>query len=165
MKRLVFLLGCFALMAAACGERQVDPPAPAPASEAATAPVIWMTDYKAALEKAKADRKHVLLDFTGSDWCPWCIRLEKEVFSQPEFKAYAATAFVLVKLDFPQRTPQPAALKAQNEALSRQYGIEGFPTILILNPDGNLVETTSYREGGATAYVEHLKGILGRQSK
>lgn len=161
MKRLVLLLGWCAVMAAACSEKKADPPA----SGTASAPAVWTTDYKAALETARRERKFVLLDFTGSDWCPWCRRLEAEVFSQPAFTEYAATAFVLVKLDFPQQTAQPEALKAQNEALSRQYGIEGFPTIVILNPEGKLVETTSYREGGAIAYVEHLKGILGRQPK
>jgi protein disulfide-isomerase len=120
----------------------------------------WMTDFEAAQAKAAAEQKPLLLEFTGSDWCPPCMMLNKEVFSQETFLDYAAEALVLVKLDFPKKKAQSPELKAQNEALAQKYGIRGFPTILILSPEGEVVGTTGYRRGGAKAYVEHLKQIV-----
>ena len=120
----------------------------------------WWVDFEQAQAAARAQNKPMLLDFTGSDWCGWCIKLDKEVFSQPEFKAYAAESLVLVELDFPKRKPQSAAIQAQNEALAEKYGIRGFPTILLLTPEGELIERTGYMRGGAATYVAHLKAIL-----
>ena len=122
----------------------------------------WMTDFEAAQAKAKAENKPMLLDFTGSDWCGWCIKLDEEVFSQTAFSQYAAAELVLVEIDFPRRTDQPAKLKAQNEALAQKYGIRGFPTILVLSPEGELIEKTGYRRGGPRAYVAHIKEILAK---
>ena len=123
---------------------------------------LWMTDFEAAKVKAKAENKPMLLDFTGSDWCGWCIKLDKEVFGEAAFKDYAAAELVLVELDFPRGKGQSAELKAQNEALAKQYGVRGFPTILLLSPDGELIEKTGYQRGGAEAYVEHIKAILAQ---
>jgi thioredoxin-related protein len=120
----------------------------------------WMTDFEAAKAKAAAENKPLLVDFSGSDWCGWCIKLNKEVFSQTAFQEYADDTLVLVELDFPRSKPQPAELKAQNEALARQYGIRGFPTVLVLSPDGKLIERTGYQRGGAEAYVAHIQSIL-----
>lgn len=120
----------------------------------------WMTDFEAAKAKAKAENKPMLLDFTGSDWCGWCIKLDKEVFGEAAFKEYAAAELVLVELDFPRKKEQSADLKAQNEKLAKQYGVRGFPTILVLSPEGELIEKTGYQKGGAEAYVKHIKGIL-----
>ena len=122
----------------------------------------WMTDFEAAQAKAKAENKPLLLDFTGSDWCGWCIKLDEEVFSQAAFSEYAAAELVLVEIDFPRRTEQSDKLKAQNEALSQQYGVRGFPTILVLSSEGELIEKTGYRRGGAEAYVQHIKEILAK---
>ena len=123
----------------------------------------WMTDFEAAKAKAKAENKPLLLDFTGSDWCGWCIKLDKEVFSKDAFKEYASAELVLVELDFPRGKGQSAELKAQNEKLAQQYGVRGFPTILVLSPEGELIEKTGYQRGGPEAYVEHIKGILAQQ--
>ncbi|MEM7791812.1 MAG: thioredoxin family protein [Verrucomicrobiota bacterium] len=120
----------------------------------------WMTDFEAAKAKAKAENKPLLLDFTGSDWCGWCIKLDKEVFSQDAFKAYAKDSLVLVELDFPRGKEQSDALKEQNKALAEKYGIRGFPTIVVLSPEGELIEKTGYQRGGPDAYVDHIKEIL-----
>lgn len=122
----------------------------------------WMTDFEAAKVKAKADNKHLLLDFTGSDWCGWCIKLNKEVFSKDAFKEYASVELVLVELDFPRDPSKlPEGVAEQNEALAKKYNVEGFPTILILSPEGKLIKKTGYQRGGAEAYVEHIKEIVG----
>lgn len=120
----------------------------------------WLTDYEAAKTQAAAEQKPLLLEFTGSDWCPPCMRLNKEVFSQKTFLDYAAEELVLVKLDFPRKKEQSAELKAQNVALRDQFGIRGYPTIVLLTPQGELIDQTGYRRGGAAAYVKHLQGML-----
>lgn len=122
----------------------------------------WMTDFEAAKAKAKAENKPMLLDFTGSDWCGWCIKLDKEVFSKDAFKEYADASLVLVELDFPRKNEQSEELVAQNKALAKKYGIRGYPTIIVLSPQGELVEKTGYKRGGAEAYVEHIKEIVGK---
>jgi protein disulfide-isomerase len=122
----------------------------------------WLTDYDAALKKAAAENKYVLLDFSGSDWCGWCIKLDREVFSKPEFLDYAKENLILVMVDFPREKPQTKEQKAANEALSEKYDIEGFPTVLILSPAGKVVERTGYAPGGPTAYVNRIKEIIGR---
>ncbi|MBN2645934.1 MAG: thioredoxin family protein [Desulfuromonadaceae bacterium] len=120
----------------------------------------WMENYQQALFVAKDQGKPLLLDFTGSDWCHWCIKLEKEVFSQPEFADYAAGNLVLVRVDFPKWQEQSEELVEQNEDLARKFRVRGFPTVVLLDPDGNKIATTGYQESDAAAYVEHLKRIL-----
>ncbi len=120
----------------------------------------WETDFARASARAKESGKYMLLDFSGSDWCGWCVRLEKEVFSQDQFRSYAADNLVCVLLDFPRRKTQSSDLKKQNQELSKKYGVRGFPTVLVLSPDGRLVGTTGYRPGGAEAYVQHLKAMI-----
>jgi thiol-disulfide isomerase/thioredoxin len=121
----------------------------------------WMTDYNAAKAQAVAENKPLLLDFTGSDWCPPCMMLEREVFSKKAFLDFAEENLILVKLDFPRGKDQPAELKAQNEALAQRYQIEGFPTVMIFSPEGQLIEReTGYRRGGAESYIEYVKEVL-----
>ena len=120
----------------------------------------WMTDFAAAQKLAKETKKPMLVDFTGSDWCPWCIRLDKEVFAQKAFQDYAAGTLILVKIDFPRGIQQSDAIKKQNQELAEKYGIRGFPTVLLMNGDGKVIGTTGYRRGGAESYVAHLKTLV-----
>lgn len=121
---------------------------------------LWMTDFDAAKAMAKAENKPIIMNFTGSDWCGFCIRLHKEVFSKASFKEHAGAEWVLVELDFPRRTELSAELTAQNETLAQHYEIRGYPTILVLSPDGALIGKTGYRPGGAEVYVGHIQDIL-----
>lgn len=123
---------------------------------------IWMTDMAAASATARENGKYLLLNFTGSDWCGWCIKLKKEVLATSTFHTYASGNLVPVELDFPNRKKIPDETRKQNEALAEKYGIRGYPTLLILSPEGELVEQTGYRPGGADAYVEHLRAIIDR---
>lgn len=126
----------------------------------------WETNFEKASAKAKAEGKHVLIDFSGSDWCGWCIKLDKEVFSQKAFKAYAEENLVLVLADFPRDTSgQSEELQKQNKALSEKFGIRGFPTIYILDPNGKTVDKTGYQAGGPEAYVEYIKGVIAQTKK
>lgn len=123
----------------------------------------WLTDFEAAKELAASEGKPMLLDFTGSDWCIWCIRLKDEVFNRQAFTDYAEADLVLVELDFPKKKEQSDELKAQNAALAKEYGVRGFPTIILLSPEGDLIGKTGYRKGGAEAYVDHLKELLASE--
>jgi len=116
----------------------------------------WLTDLPAAQTKAKAEDKLVMLDFTGSDWCGWCIRLNKEVFSKPEFSEYAKKNLVLVEVDFPRSKAQTATQKRSNQALAEKYHIEGYPTIIVLDKDGKKVGQLGYMPGGPKAFTEAL---------
>ena len=104
----------------------------------------------------------MLLDFTGSDWCGWCIRLKEEVFSKKSFQAYAKDKLVLVQVDFPRKKGQSKELKEQNRTLAEKYGIRGYPTIILLSPDGDFMQQTGYQAGGAEAYIKHLEGLISQ---
>ncbi len=97
----------------------------------------WNTDYEAALATAASEKKMVLLDFTGSDWCPPCQMLEEEVLTKDEFKTFAEEKLVLVELDYPNEKTQSDELKQQNAKLAETYGIEGYPTLIVLDSEGN----------------------------
>ena len=99
----------------------------------AATPEGWSTDLEKAFVKAKAEKKSVLVEFTGSDWCPPCIAMRKNVFSKPDFVGKASKKFVLVELDFPNGEP---AVKEKNNPYAEKYKIEGFPTVILFSPDG-----------------------------
>jgi protein disulfide-isomerase len=120
----------------------------------------WLTDFEQAKAEASSRKVPILADFSGSDWCSWCIRLDREVFSQDAFKDYAKDNVVLFLADFPNSKPQPEKMKAQNRALAEKYGIEGFPTVLLLDADGKVLGRTGYQSGGAKAYIEHINGLI-----
>jgi protein disulfide-isomerase len=126
------------------------------------AELTWQTDFTQASQQAAQEHKYILLDFTGSDWCPWCIKMDKEVFNQSQFSDFALKNLVLVKLDFPRKAAQSAAEKNQNKELATKYGIEGFPTYILLDPSGKEVRRqVGYLQGGATAFIDWL-GLSGQ---
>lgn len=118
----------------------------------------WLTDVPKAVAQAKTENKLVLMDFTGSDWCGWCIRLNKDVFSKPEFAAYAKKNLVLVEIDFPAKKQQSPELKKTNQALQKKYGVEGYPTIIVLNGAGQKVGTLGYMPT-AKAFIAELEKL------
>jgi protein disulfide-isomerase len=120
----------------------------------------WLEDYEAGLAEAKATGKYLFLNFSGSDWCGWCIKLDEEVLSQKSFLDYAKDHLVLTVLDFPRSKKQSQALQTQNQNLARDFGIMGFPTVVILDSKGKLVAKTGYRRGGAESYVSHIRSLI-----
>lgn len=121
----------------------------------------WETDFEKAKAKAKAENKHILIDFSGSDWCHWCVKLDDEVFSKDAFKAYAKDNLVLVLADFPRdKSGQSDALKAQNEKLAKEFGVRGFPTVYVLDSAGKAMAKTGYQSGGPEAYITHIKKLI-----
>ena len=107
----------------------------------------WLTNYKQAQEEAKSGKKMMLMNFTGSDWCGWCIKLDREVFSKPEFKEYASKNLVLMEIDFPRAKKLSETEKSQNEQLAEQHQVQGFPTIVVMNSDGKKIGELSYESG------------------
>jgi thiol:disulfide interchange protein len=131
----------------------------AAAGEGAVEAPVWLDDFAAAQARARELKRPILADFTGSDWCIWCIRLKQEVFSQTAFQQYAGRQLVLFEADFPQNKTLTAKVKEQNDQLAKRYEIQGFPTILLLDAEGKVLGKTGYQPGGAEAYVEHLKQL------
>jgi thioredoxin-related protein len=121
---------------------------------------VWLNDYKKAQEEAKATNKVLLLNFTGSDWCGWCIKFDRDVLSKPQFQDYARDNLVLVELDFPRAKEQTPEVRKQNRELAQQYEVVGFPTIVVLNSDGQtLWKFDGYFPGGLEAFIEQLQKI------
>lgn len=122
-------------------------------------PSGWTDDFDKAVEKAKAEKKNVLLDFTGSDWCGYCIKLDKEVFDTAKFKAWAQKNVVLVQVDFPNKVKLSEKVVKQNAALKSKYPARGYPTIVVIDPEGKaLLTKVGYQPGsGPDAYLEALK--------
>ena len=119
---------------------------------------VWMADFDAAVAVAKKEGKHLLVDFTGSDWCGWCIRLHEEVFDHAEWESVVTKEYVLVALDFPRNEDAKAKVPnpKRNDELSAKYGVSGFPTILLMTSDGDVFGQTGYQKGGPEAYLTHM---------
>lgn len=119
----------------------------------------WGDDFDKGLAKAKATGKPALVDFTGSDWCIWCKRLDGEIFSKKEFKDYVKDKFELVMVDFPQLKPLPKKKAEANQAIAEKYKVEGFPTVLVLDGDGKVLARLGYMEGGPSAFIAELEKV------
>lgn len=131
----------------------------------------WHTDLSKAVKVSNKTKKPMMLFFTGSDWCGWCIRLQKEVFQTPEFIAWAKSNVVLVELDFPRRTPQAPALQAQNAQLQQFFGVRGYPTVWFAtgksDKEGKVdflpIGSTGYVAGGPTAWLAVADGFVQKK--
>ena len=123
-------------------------------------PEGWLDNIQEALNKAKKDKKPVLALFTGSDWCPPCQKLEKNILLQPAFKEFAEKHLVLLFLDYPQNAKLDEKVKKQNDDLAKKFSIEGYPTVIILSPNGQKAAWTHV--GYTPLFLEELqKGIQG----
>lgn len=126
----------------------------------------WLSDFAKAKSEAVAEKKPILMDFTGSDWCTWCIRLRKEVFDTDTFRKAAPKDFVLLELDYPQdESKVPAAIREQNADLQQKYAIQGYPTILLVDAEGRPFARTGYQKGGPEEYLKHLEELRGNLVK
>jgi protein disulfide-isomerase len=115
--------------------------------------LTWHNNIDEAIKVSKFENKPLFLFFTGSDWCGWCIRLQKEVFKTPEFEAWAKDKVVLVELDFPRRTPQADALKIQNNQLQQFFQVRGYPTVWFTKAGAPVDGKTSFEQLGSSGYV------------
>ena len=115
--------------------------------------LVWHTDVNKAIELSVKTEKPLFMFFTGSDWCGWCKRLQKEVFFKPEFAIWANKNVVLVELDFPRRTKLSAELQKQNRELQQMFGVRGYPTIWFINPEKQEESKTNLAKLGYQGYV------------
>ena len=129
---------------------------------------VWFNDVKKAMEVSKKTKKPMMLFFTGSDWCGWCMRLQKEVFKTPEFTKWAKDNVVLVELDFPRRSPQQPEIQQQNAQLQQTFQVMGYPTVWFVNAttkdkqiNFEKLGSTGYVAGGPEKWLEGANKILG----
>lgn len=123
----------------------------------------WTEDFASAKKAAKENRKDLLVDFTGSDWCGYCIMLDAQVFKKDEFSKVVPESFVLVKIDSPRDpSKQSAAVREQNSKLSGLYSVEGLPTVILTDAEGRPYAATGYKEefaDKAAGWVDHLMSL------
>ena len=122
--------------------------------------LVWRNDFVGALMQARMQGRLVLLDFTGSDWCGWCIKFDRDVLSTDRFASYAKTKLMLVKVDFPRHTSQSDELKRANDALAKHFRVDGFPCFVLVDGDGReLGRQSGYLNGGPDAFIGKLEGF------
>lgn len=125
--------------------------------------INWITDFQEGVNQARSTSKPLLVLFTGSDWCSWCIKLENEILNRPEFAEIAKNKFIFVKLDFPLNTKLPHDIAEKNKKLQVTYNVTGFPTIVLLDPSQRVIGTVGYRAGGPKAYAQYLLKVIQDQ--
>ena len=122
------------------------------------APEGWIADYAWAMERAQNEGKFVLANFTGSDWCTYCHKLDKEVFETATFRDWAKKNVILLELDYPHNKMLPSSIETQNSILSDRYqkAVEGYPTVLLLDTQGRVLAKNGYEPNGAAVWVEGM---------
>lgn len=118
---------------------------------AAVAEPVWHDSLESAISEAQTNNKLILADFTGSDWCHYCVKLKKEIFETPEFKSWASENVALLEVDFPRQTQLPLHIQRQNEMMKSRYGISSYPTVLLLDIEGNVKAKMAYQKGQSPA--------------
>ena len=133
--------------------------------------LVWHNDVKKATEISAKSKKPMMLFFTGSDWCGWCMRLQKEVFKTPEFTKWAKDNVILVELDFPRRSPQQPEIQQQNMQLQQTFQVMGYPTVWFVNGtvgkdkkvNFEKLGSTGYVAGGPSKWLEGANQIIGQK--
>ncbi len=130
------------------------------ASDSRNHQITWFTNYDEAVKQARSTTKPIIMLFTGSDWCSWCIKLEAEVFNTAEFAEAAGDKFIFLKLDFPLNTTLSPDNIAQNKQLQKKFDVSGFPTVVLLDAQQQQIGSAGYRPGGGKPYAIYLFKIL-----
>ena len=157
MNRLLFFCVLFVLVGAYMYHQVAHMSLGANPTASSSSEQGWTTDFAAAKEQAARENKELLIDFTGSDWCGECQQLDAKVLNTYEFQQFAKN-YVLVRLDFPHDHELRAALREQNDALRNQYGLEGFPTMIIASASGQEISRSEGYFGAApAAYLASFK--------
>lgn len=134
------------------------------AADNRTGRIKWLTNYDEAVQLSSKTSKPIILFFTGSDWCSWCMKLEDEALNTAEFADAAGEKFIFVKLDFPINRPLPADLTQQNKRLQKQFSVNGYPTIVVIDSQQHQIGTSGYRPGGGKQYAQQLIKMVDENS-
>lgn len=121
---------------------------------------IWYTNIEKAKEIAAETHKSIFVDFTGSDWCVWCTKIDEEILSTDEFKKFADENLVMLYIDFPKKKELPAGMTSYNQQIAGKFGIQGLPTILILDKDGKQLTKLGYEREGASKFVNDIRSAI-----
>jgi thioredoxin-related protein len=129
--------------------------------------LVWHNNLNEAVTISEQTKKPLMLFFTGSDWCGWCVRLQNEVFKKPEFATWAKDHVVLVEVDFPRRSALPPEIQTQNKELQQFFEISGYPTVWFVTAiksndkiSFGRLGSTGYVDGGPTAWLKGANEIL-----
>ncbi len=132
---------------------------------------VWETDLNKAIGLSYETKKPIMLFFTGSDWCGWCIRLQNEVFRTETFTKWAKENVILVELDYPRKKEQPQTIKDQNKQLQQMFAVQGYPTCHFVMPtptdDGRInlasLGQNGYMAGGPDAWIAKVTEFLPKK--
>ncbi|HXF28323.1 MAG TPA: thioredoxin family protein, partial [Chlamydiales bacterium] len=123
----------------------------------------WTATFDEAVAQSKKEKKPIFIYFSGSDWCSWCMKMESEILSTPEFQKAISDKFVFYRADFPIYKTQDSAISSANEKLKMKYNIAGFPTIVLVDPDLHEFAKLNYRQDSGKGYAEYVLKQLGEQ--
>lgn len=159
-KKIILIIGGLIIIGLETLYSFSEPPSQQPFSEG-----NWLNSLEEAQKIAAKEGKDILVGFVGSDWCKWCIKLDKEVFSTDEWKKKAPRKYVQVLIDFPRDKKLKEEEKSYNKTLKLRFRVQGYPAVLLLDSKGNPYARTGYQEGGAEKYLEHLKSFEARKKE
>jgi len=156
----MFLLLCFTALQACSQAPTLTSEKPKPAAYTSDKEG-WLVDLDEAYAASHKNGKPILANFTGSDWCGWCKRLDAAVFSKPEFKAWAQKNVVLLELDFPRSKQIPQKNREQNAAMQNALGVTGYPTVWVFNLDKDPTSGQYQINGlGKTGYTPTVEQFI-----
>lgn len=127
-------------------------------------PSQWHHSYESARQESLATGKPILMSFTGSDWCHWCVKLKQDVFSQREFQGWAKDKVVLLEVDFPKRSGQSPVTIQQNQKLAEQFEVEGYPTVLFLDTNGQVLGKPLGYLPEVDRWLQAANAVIGTQN-
>ena len=122
--------------------------------------IAWLIDNEEAQAAARSENRPIFMLFTGSDWCVWCERMEKEILSTPQFANFAAKRLILLVVDFPRSIELPEARMKKNRKLRNKYGISIYPTVVITDSEGAVLGRLPYKNGGPEPFLGELSKLI-----
>ncbi len=120
----------------------------------------FLDNYDQAMEMAAKSKKTLFMVFLGSDWCPWCQKMNREIFEDPDFLKETENLFVFLRLEYPRSQTLSHDIQTQNERLKNSYRVSRFPTVILVDPKKGEIARLGYLPGGGKAYAEELKSLL-----
>ncbi|SPN74036.1 Disulfide bond reductase DsbH precursor,Thioredoxin-related protein,Protein of unknown function, DUF255 [Chlamydia serpentis] len=153
-------VGCLLLTLPCCAARKRASGENFPQTRPVAVASIKWESYSGALQSSKHDGKPVCLFFTGSDWCMWCTKMQKEILQTSEFANFSNKYLHMVEVDFPQKNNQSEEHRHQNRELKVQYKVTGFPEMVFINAEEEVLARMGFEPGGANSYIKKVKSAL-----